>query len=87
MSCSTDYYLDHKPKQACSVCMRLLPLDEETFDFCPRCGRIVCKEKCARICPFCHVSRCVVCLEEIHGNAYGASCESCASASSRKERR
>ena len=63
--------------QACAICSRPLPLEEETFDFCPRCGRLVCKEKCARTCPFCQVSRCVLCLEEIHGNTRSASCEKC----------
>ena len=66
--------------QTCALCQRSHPLDEEHFDYCPRCGRLVCKERCARTCPFCRVIRCAVCLEEIHGNAYGSACEKCSAA-------
>jgi len=74
-------------RQACGVCMRHLPLNVENFDFCPRCGRLVCKEKCVRTCPLCQVSRCGICLEEIHGNTFGSSCERCSQALRQKEGR
>lgn len=74
-------------KQSCTICSRPLPLDEENFDFCPRCGRLVCKEKCARTCPFCRVTRCVICLEEIHKSANGSACEKCAPALAANGRR
>lgn len=74
-------------RQSCSICKQPFPLDDEHFDFCPRCGRLVCKDKCARTCPFCFVTRCVLCLEEIHKSTSGSACEKCAPALCRGERR
>lgn len=74
-------------RHPCSICSQPFSLDEDHFDYCPRCGRLVCKEKCARICPFCNVTRCVLCLEDIHGSTRGSSCEACASALAGNERR
>ena len=64
--------------QACALCMRSLPLDEENFIYCPRCKRFVCA-RCKRACA-CGVVRCYLCLEEIHGSTRGESCEACAPA-------
>ena len=73
--------------QACALCQRSLPLDEQTFDYCPKCGRLVCKERCSRTCPFCQVTRCLSCLEEIHGNRYIDSCENCSAASAERRKK
>ena len=73
-------------RQVCPGCGRCMPLDEYHMKFCTRCKKILCSDKCMRTCS-CGVSRCYLCLQEIHGNMYGSACETCVEALNREERR